>query len=377
MSKNHTVRVGFLISTLNRAGAESKLVDVANKLDKKRFKPYVFVLKTGPLVEALEVPVRDMIIPSKYDCIGFLRLINLFRKAELKILWIVGTGDVGFFGRLAAFFAGIRHVIQSYHATTRPDGKPTIDLTNKIINKIPILTEKYVAVAKKHMQHLIENEGVDSSRLVYIHNGVDLKKFCPTQCAAERKYPYLDIPDDVPIVGIVARFKPEKRHDLFLKAGKIVVEKFPSAKLLIVGDGPLRNEVMSMADRMNLLKSTVFTGGLDNVLPALHMMDVSVLCSDMEAFPNAVLESMAAGVPVVSTDVGSVSEAITDGENGFLVPRNDPRMLAESICKLLSDTNLADKITKNALDTVKRNFSLGKMIEQRENLFEEMISNAR
>ena len=366
------IRVGFIISTLNRAGAEGKLVAVANGLNSDKFNVHVFVLKSGPLTESLNVPFVENVIPTKYSFSGFFRFIKLIRKAKLDIIWIVGTGDAGFFGRLAAKLAGVQSVILSFHATTRPSGKPTIDFANRILNKVKPFTDRFVAVAKNHMQHLINNEGVDPARILFIHNGVDIERFQKDD-ATSIVNELSAIPEGSPVLGIIARFKPEKRHDIFLEAGKVLLETHPDLCLLLIGDGPLMNETRERAVKLGILDRVVFTGGLDDVTPALHRMTVSVLCSDMEAFPNAVLESMAAGVPVVSTDVGSVSEAVTDGVNGILIPKDDPDRLAEAVHSLLSNGDLRKSISREGLKTVKDKFSLHQMITKREDLFEDMF----
>lgn len=364
--------VGFIISTLNRAGAEGKLVAVANGLDSDKFKAHVFVLKSGPLTESLNVPFVDNVIPSKYSFTGFLRLIKLIRKAKLDIVWIVGTGDAGFFGRIAAKLAGVSIVIMSLHATGRPNGKPTVDKLNRILNHSRILTDRFVAVGDSHRKYLIEKEGLDASRTVVIHNGVNTDEFSPEAIRLARSESW-GIPSNVPVIGIFARFKLEKRHDIFLYACKELLAKYPKLRILLVGDGPLEEDVKRKVVELDLDDYVHFTGGLDDVRPALARMTVSVICSDIvETFSNTMLESMASGVPFISTRVGSAHEAIEDGFNGFLIEKNDPEVLAVAIDRLLDDSSLRVSFSKAARQTVLEKFSLKQMIRSREILFEEL-----
>ncbi len=367
------IRVGFVISTLNRGGAEGKLVAVANGLNKEKFETTVYILKTGPLKELLTVPYRDNIIPCKYSIGGVVKLVRLFRKNRLDIVWLVGTGDTGFFGRIAAKLAGVPHVIMSLHATER-FGKPTIDPMNAYLNKINSMTDRFVAVAANHRLHLIQTENINPEKIVYIHNGVDTTVFRPAVSdAGEQSDNNFGIPDTAPVIGILARLKPIKRHDVFLKAGKILLETHPDLKMLIVGDGLSKDAVVKMTEDLDLTGKVIFTGGLDDVLPAIHRMTVSILCSDMEAFPNAVLESMAAGVPVVATDVGSVREAVQNEKNGMLIEPGSPGQVAEAVDNLLSDKDLRESVIREGLITVSSQFSLKQMIDKREALFEELL----
>ncbi len=368
------IRVGFVISTLNRGGAEGKLVAVANGLDRERYEAGVYILKTGPLKELLTVPYRDNLIPNKYSIAGFAELVRSFKKDKLDIVWLVGTGDTGFFGRIAAKLAGVSHVIVSLHATDRP-GKPTIDTTNRYLNEINCLTDRFVAVAETHRTHLIQTEHIDPAKIIYIHNGVDVSVFHPTIPGKDKTTEDdFGVPENVPVIGILARFKPEKRHDVFLKAGRILLQTYPDLKLMIVGDGLNRESVEKMTDDLGLRDNVIFTGGLDDVLPAIHRMTVSVLCSDTEAFPNAVLESMAAGVPVVATDVGSVREAVKNRENGMLIQKGSPEHVAEAVALLLESDTLRKSVIHEGLKTVSDRFSLRQMIRRREELFEELLN---
>ncbi|MCK4806013.1 MAG: glycosyltransferase [Candidatus Aegiribacteria sp.] len=366
------IPVDFVISSLNRGGAENKLVAVANGLDRNRFSARVCLLKKGPLVQKLKVPYEGSIIPSKYSIHGIYRLIKLFRKNNTQIVWVVGNGDAGFFGRIAARIAHVPVVIQSLHATGRPGGKHTIDFWNGVLDKISVFTDQYVAVANAHKQYLVEREGIDSKKMVVIHNGVDTNSFSQGDPDA-----YLldawGIPADVPIVGIVGGFKPEKRHDLFLEAGKVLRKTHPEIHFLIVGDGTMENSVKDEVNKLGMLEAVHFTGGLNDVAPAYRLMRVCVLCSDMEAFPNVVLESMATGIPVISTDVGSVREAIINEQTGLVVPPDDSEALANGISRLLSDKELRKTVITAARQHVVDNFSLRNMIRKREKLFEELL----
>ena len=370
---DNRVRVDFIISTLNRGGAENKLVAVANGIDREKYSIRVLVLKGGPLTTELTVPFYDYVIPSKYSIAGFLRLLLILWKRKTQIVWVVGNGDAGFFGRIAARFAFVPIVIQSLHATGRTGSKSTIDPLNRFLDKLGFLTTRYVAVAKAHMNYLIRNEGLDRDKISYIYNGVDTNVFYPNQLDISLQRS-LNIPANVKVIGIVARFKLEKRHMLFLDAAVELSKTNDSVHFLLVGDGPLEEEIKKRVIDLGLDSRVHFTGGVNYVAPYYSLMTLSVLCSNtVETFPNVVIESMASGVPVVTTDVGSVSEAISNGVTGMLIEQDNYLRLSETIVTMLESHDLRKSLAEEALRKVHKDFTLCTMIERREELFQDLL----
>ncbi len=360
--------VDFVISTLNRGGAENKLVAVANGIDKTKYAVRVLVLKNGPLVSELDVTFVKNILTNKYDFLGFINLFILFRSNNTKIVWVVGNGDSGFFGRIAAKLAGVSVVIQSLHATKRLGGKPTIDTANKFLDRLGVFTTKYIAVARSHMEYMINNQGIKSSKIGYIYNGVDTDIFRPANADLEL-LDQLGIPVGSKVVGIVGRFKAIKRHNLFIDAANLVHKSDRDIHFLLVGDGPLESNIRSQVEALDLSDRVHFTGGVNVVAPYYRLMTVTVLCSEAEAFPNVILESMASGTPVVTTNVGSISEVVIDGVNGIIVSDDNKYSISEGIIKCLNDTQFYNKLQISAIETIDGKFTLDYMINAREDLF--------
>jgi glycosyltransferase involved in cell wall biosynthesis len=211
-------------------------------------------------------------------------------------------------------------------------------------------------------------------RIVVIYNGVDGLRFRPDlQVAAKRNE--LELPEQVPVVGIVARFFPEKAHDVFLAAATVIKQAIPDVHFLLVGDGPRRAGIQELARQLNLDRQCRFTGDRADIPELLCLMNVSVLCSDpvVETFSNTVLESMAAERPVVATRVGSLSEAIVDGETGLLLPPRQPEALAQAVIALLNDPARARQMGVAGRQRVQRLFDLDKMVHEWEHLFENLL----
>jgi len=150
----------------------------------------------------------------------------------------------------------------------------------------------------------------------------------------------LGVHDADPVIGIVGRLAPEKRHDVFLAAGADLVHRFPRAQLLVVGDGPDRRRLTRLARTHGLARHVRFLGHVDDVLPVYRSLDLLLHTSDVEGTPLAVVEAMSAGVPVVATAVGGVPALVRDGIDGLLVPRREPIALAAAATTVLADAGV-------------------------------------
>ena len=168
--------------------------------------------------------------------------------------------------------------------------------------------------------------------IVVIPNGVDCRRFCPSP-----------LPEGPPTVVMVARLRPQKAHDRFLRAFRGVRDQLPTARAVLVGDGPLLSDLERLASDLELGDSVRFVGGVSDTRPYLAESHVAVLTSPYEGLPNALLEAMAAGRPVVATAVGGVVELVRDGREGLLAPVNDEALTA-ALIEVLSNRHLAARM---------------------------------
>ena len=197
------------------------------------------------------------------------------------------------------------------------------------------------------------------------------------------------LPIGSPLVGIVARLEPEKGHATLLDAWPLVIAHVPQARLLIVGEGTLREALETQAEVLGLLgepcegdhcvgtrharpgAKVVFTGRRDDVPSVTAALDVAVLPSYREAFGLAILEAMALSRPVVATNVGGIPEMVVDGVTGLLVPPHDPEALAGALTRLLTDHPLADMVARAGHDLVHDRFCIDLMVDAIEAIYDE------
>jgi glycosyltransferase involved in cell wall biosynthesis len=356
----------FMQTDMRIGGAEMVTANIIRRLDRSRFTPELCCLKgLGEIGEELasEIPTHFDLLRSKYDLRVLPRLIQLLRNRQIDAVVTVGAGDKMFWGRIAAKRLELPVVISALHSTGWPDG---VGRLNRMLTPI---TDAFIAVAASHGEYLVEHEGFPAGRVTVIPNGVDTKKFAPAaDVAAIRRG--LGIEADAPVVGIVAALRPEKNHELFLEMARRVVRQLPNARFLVVGDGLRRADLERRATEMNILENVLFVGSRNDIPQLLAAMDVFALTSHNEANPISILEAMSVGRPVVTTDVGSIHEAVVEGQTGYLVPAGDASQLSHRVLELLLDTPHRLVMGKAARDAVVARWSIESMVSGYERLIE-------
>jgi L-malate glycosyltransferase len=212
---------------------------------------------------------------------------------------------------------------------------------------------------------LIE-EGLPERKIVIIGNGLPASAFAETVPAMARQPGLLRI-------GMIARMNTEaKNHRLLLQAAARLCPKFPGLQFVLVGDGPLRPELEGFAEKLGISDRVLFLGDRRDISAVLASLDLSVLPSASESLSNAIIESMAAGVPVVASSVGGNPELVTDAR-GALAPPDQPQALADAIERILQDAPLRNELGRNAKAFAQANFTIDHMRRQHEALYSELL----
>ena len=198
--------------------------------------------------------------------------------------------------------------------------------------------------------------------IVTIANGLDLKRAPRTRTGGS------------PLVTTVANLRPGKGHEILIDAAAEVARRIPGVTFGLIGDGSRRAELEHYAASRGLSGVVRFEGHRSNVKEILANSDVFAFPSFMEASPNAVMEAMAAGIPVVATNVGGIPEVIVHGESGLLVPPADSRSLAEALVRVLSDSSMATRLGAAGRATVESRFGFERMVGEFEALYREQLA---
>jgi glycosyltransferase involved in cell wall biosynthesis len=354
------MRVMFVITCMPVGGAENLLVELIRRMDRGRFVPELCCLKYfGPLGEVLarEIPAFTGLLAQKYDFAVLGRLVGLLRREKIDAVITVGTGgDKMFWGRLAAWWAGVPVICSALHSTGAPDN---VQWLNRRLARI---TDAFIAVAKPQGLYLAEHEGCPAHKVRVIPNGVDVEKFHP-RWPSRPVLEELGLRPGMPVAGIVAALRPEKHHELFLRAAALIREKVRQARFLIVGDGPERARLEALVREWSLSEAVWFLGSRSDVAELLSVIDVFVLTSHVEASPVSILEAMAAEKPVVATCVGSVPETVIDGQTGYLTAPGDAQEIADRVLDLFRDPARAAAMGRAGRERVIARWSVERMVE--------------
>ena len=362
------LRVMFVITSMPVGGAETLLVELVRRLDRSRFSPELCCLKEpGPLGEMLaeEIPVAHNLLAHKLDLRVLVRLTRLLRARRIDAVVTVGAGDKMFWGRLAAQLAGTPVVCSALHSTGPPD---EIKTANRLLAPV---TDAFIAVAEPQGRYLVEHERCPADKVRVIPNGVDARRFHP-RWPSESLWSELGINASTPVAGILAALRPEKNHELFLEAAELIRRRLPSAKFLVIGDGPRRADLEKRARELSLDESVHFLGTRSDVPEILSLLNVLVLTSHVEANPVSILEAMACETPVVATRVGSVPETVIDDETGYLAAPGDAQQIADRVVELLNDPEHAAALGRNGREHVLSHWSSRRMVTGYEDLISEI-----
>jgi len=365
MERAKAVRIILLITELNVGGAERALARTVTGLSRDRYNPLVACLYDPGVVadqiRASGVQVIDLRAKGKWDLSVAWRLYRLLRHEHPAILhtWMFHANVLG---RILGRLAGVPIIISS-ERTMGQESRWRYWL-NRLTDP---LTDRVVCVSQQVADFAVQEVGIPQHKIVVIPNGINLREFDRLP-AKQQARAALELPYDRALIGTVARLDPVKRLDVLLQA----MASVKSVGAVIIGDGPERARLEALRKQLGLVERVRFVGQQSNVPEWLAAMDLFVLSSDWEGMSNALLEAMAASLPVVATAVGGTS-GVVDGVTGLLVPPRDPDALAKAIIALLQDRERAEAMGRAGRERVERYFSVERMVQQTEALYEELI----
>lgn len=357
-----------LVDATGRGGAERMLVDLALGLDRDRFDVSVcatrHALEYQPLLDAAGVPTLVLGRRSRWDFRRLARLVRVLRDRPVHIVHshLFGSNT---WGRLLGKMAGVPVIIAHEHWSSRSRTEIAID---RLLYR---LSDAIVVASDESKRLMMELEGIPSRRLTVIRNGVDPAPF--DTHAVDDARPEFGIAPGETVFGTVARLDPFKGgQDDLLRAFARLRSARPDTRLLVIGDGPQRPELQALAGSLGLGDAALFTGTRGDIPRLLRAMDVFVLPSRREALPLAILEAMAAGLPVVATRVGGVPETIEDNATGLLVPAGDSEALGAGLARLADAPELRARLGLAGRAHFRAGFTVHHMVRAVEALYDEL-----
>ena len=377
-SPDDPIRVVYCIDNMQLGGTELNAVRTAERLDRGKFSVSVVCIRdSGPLLARYKnagIPVHSFPMKSLLGLEAMQQAVRLIRLLRSERTEIVHSHDAytSVFGTICARLAGVRGVIASRRSWYSPHLRGRILRANRVAYR---LADRVLGNSPS-VSRLVESEGgVPASRIVTIPNFLDAESFAPLPPAERRALlDELGVPEGAFIVGIVARLSLVKDHATLLRAIASLREQIPALHCVLIGEGPERAAIEELIDSLGI-REMVHLAGERTQPPNLHgLFDVSVLCSTSEAFPNSVLEAMAAARPVVATDVGGTPDAIRQGTTGLLVPPSDSSRLAEAILRLYREPALRTKLGNAGCAAARSGYSAEAVLGQVEALYRKLAS---
>jgi glycosyltransferase involved in cell wall biosynthesis len=378
----------YIVDGLGLSGKTKAMVDLITGLDPARYRARVicFDTESSPLeakLRSLNIPVEEVRCPDGINMqvvarVGMsayrlrpdvIHCYNprpmLYGGAVARLLNVRGT-----LGTLSAFAC----LTPDQEHTFLPQKLLSTSWRNRLRTRLACrMMGAVVAVSPKLGQGFCRYNGVDPARLRVIPYGVDLDRFtrvAPEQIAAFRERQGLT-PGDV-VVGSVARLVEQKDYPTQLRAFAQAAPRAPALRMLLVGDGPLRASLESLARELGVADRVRFVGHTNEVPVALRALDMFVLASKFEPYGVALLEAKAAGVAIVATRVNEVPEILGEGALGRLVPPQDPAALADAFVELAGDAGARRALGQRAAADAALHHDLGGAIRTYQGLYDQV-----
>jgi glycosyltransferase involved in cell wall biosynthesis len=298
---------------------------------------------------------------GKADLRAIRALIRFCRRESVDILH-THSGIDSWVGGIAAKFAGVP-AVRTRHLF--------LPLKYNPINFVHYLFDRFFALGETMRNMLVKECGFPPEKVINIPTGIDFESFAPRYSRQEIRST-LKINDDVFVVLTVAVIRGVKRHDVALKAFKILHTKFPTSLYLIAGEGPMRSDMERLASELGIDGAVRFLGHRTDVADLMRAADVMLLTSRSEAQSQALTQSIGLGLPVVATAVGGVPEVVLHEKTGLLVPPDDPDRTASGLLRIAEEPMFAKSLGEQGKAHALQHYSLKVMLDRSEEVYKQL-----
>lgn len=359
-------RVLLTLPELNVGGVETHVVDLARGLQQRGYHPLVvsFGGKLVPKLDEAGVDHIRMPVHSKSPIVIF-RMASAMRSIMEK-------------NRIRMVHAHSRVPAWISYVATRGMSIPFITTAHSTYSvhlgsRVMIWSDQIIAVSGYVRDHMIRSFGAPEMRTTVVHNGVSIQPSGAT--AASRLRDEWGVSENGAVVGMVASLTPRKGYGFLLKAAHEILEQYPDSVFLAIGGGAQRDELINMRTQLGIPEERFrFLGVRSDVRDLLSAMDVFVLSSTSEGLPYVILEAMAMGRPIVSSDVGGIPEAVTSGVEGILFSPGNIERLSDAIRQLIADPARRREMGELARRKVEQTFTVERMVDETESIYRRILN---
>jgi glycosyltransferase involved in cell wall biosynthesis len=354
----------LIIDDASIGGGQQHVLALAERLSARGLKVAVACEAEGYLVDKLRHAKisHHAVRLTEYPSVrGVVDLAAVIRACGAQLVHTHG-GTAGFYGRLAARWVGGRRTVHTYHGIHYlHDKKLRRRYLHRTIDRTLLRwTDEVICVARSDRDLALEERLASPGHVSVVYNGIDVARFERTRADERRMAP----PNREIIVGTVGRLHEQKGHVHLLQAASFIHGACPQVRFRIIGDGPLRELLERQARALGLDGIVEFLGARDDVPEQLRRFDLFVLPSLWEGMPYVLLEAMAAGVPVVASDVDGVREIISNDEEGVVVSPRDTQALGAAVIDLVRNDARRAELGARGAQVVRERFSLESMVDQ-------------
>jgi glycosyltransferase involved in cell wall biosynthesis len=358
MQITHDLQVG---------GLQQVVVNLCRNIDRHRFHVTVLCLRSlGPLAKEIErLGIKVILLPQKTrgtDYFSFLKVAKILRQEGTQVIHSHNTQPL-VDGTLGAILSGgWQRIIHTDHARQFPD-KLRYMLAEWCCSHF---VYRMFGVSEQTTVNLRKFERISVKKLKTIENGIDRGLF-EVCIDVKAKRTELGLSHSGPVIGVVTRLEKVKGLSYLLHAMPRILTMYPSVTLLVVGEGAERRALENESAELGIQSNVVFIGCRFDIPEILQVLDVYLLPSLSEGLPMGVLEAMAAGCPVIATDVGGVPSVVADRESGLLVAPRNTRKIADAVIQLLADEQLRKQFSQRGFQKFESKFSAAFMTKRYEN----------
>jgi len=385
------VKVLHPITRLIIGGAQENTMLTAELLDPTEWAVDVYcgpqTGTEGSLIETVQergIPltieptfVRE-INPIK-DLMALVRLTRFIKRNGYQIVH-THSSKAGILGRWAAKWAGVPIIIHTVHGWGHHDRQhPLVQRLYIALEKLTLLiTDKLIVVSPRNIDKGLADGIGRVDDYVVIRSGIELERFGHPRVSRAEMRESLSIPHNAMVIGTVTRLSPQKAPLDFLRMAAALLardwgERSPSLYFVMVGDGPLRAEVETTASELGIADRVVLTGLRRDIPELMAAFDIFALSSLWEGLPRVLPQAMAAGLPIVATEIDGTAEAVQHGVNGYLSSPGKPMELADAVADLVTDSALAKQMGAAGCATVAE-FGACKMVDQIDALYRDLLA---
>ncbi|MFA6216035.1 MAG: glycosyltransferase [Candidatus Omnitrophota bacterium] len=357
----------FLNYSFDIGGIETLILAMCRSLDKSRFNISVCSFKEKNFLknefEQLGIAFYQEKKQEGIDLKLIIKLSKLFKDQNIDIVHSHNAAQ-WFYAVLACIGLKKTKIIHTQHSTLRPEEFKLI----YFLRYLAIRTTAVVCVVKNVAEYLLVKAKVNAKKIKVVYNGIDTKKYS-NEAALKPDKTVFGIPSVCRVIGNIARLAPVKDHKTLMDGFKIAFSQLPDIRLLLIGNGPMMEELKQYARQLNIEKEVIFLGDRRDIPELLRILDIFILSSLSEGLSITLLEAMSAALPIIATEVGGNPEVIANSKTGLLIPSRSPDKLAQAIIWMLQNHQESITMGRRALQVVIEQFSIEKMTSEYEKLY--------